>query len=280
MSSREGSHAALSARYRFDPRTAQLIETANPVVQHRLDYFESGNVKTQEWVASAGSYRTSTSSSLNGLLTGFVDVNNLQTTYDYDSAARPVQIEQGPVSAHYTYGPRGDLLTLSVRDSASRRSQTTRLVHDEFGREIKRSSLLSDGSELVIEQVFGADDKLRQRSLTHGDSTRADSPTTIARGWCAMTARARRGRSTPGASASTPIYLAVGIETILLNDPTTPAMVIGFLGRTTRACRPDSRAARNAARIFVDDGHRLRHQRVVTVEKAALAPTGSPWLRK
>lgn len=175
INSREGSHAALSARYRFDPRTAQLIETANPVVQHRVDYFASGNVKTQEWVASAGSYRTSNTCSLNGLLTRFVDVNNLETTYDYDRAARPVRVEQGPVSAHYTYGPRGDLLALSVRDSASQRSQTTRLVHDDFGREIKRSSLLSDGSELLIEQVFGADDKLRQRSLTHDGSTRTET---------------------------------------------------------------------------------------------------------
>ncbi|MCP2064827.1 UNVERIFIED_ORG: RHS repeat-associated protein [Pseudomonas reinekei] len=174
VTARMGSHAQ-SARYRFDPLTGQLVETSSPAIQRRVEYGPSGKEKSQEWISSEGRFSTVTARSLNGLPISFTDVNDVETTYVYDAAARPVEIRQGPVLAKYAYGAQGQLLTLSVEDTASKRSLMTTLTHDEFGREIKRVSQFGDGSRLEILQVFGADDKLQQRSLLSGTQSRRET---------------------------------------------------------------------------------------------------------
>lgn len=174
VTARMGGHAE-SARYRFDPLTGQLVETSSPAIQRRFEYSGSGKEKSREWISSEGRFGTATTHSLNGLPISFTDVNDVETTYLHDAAARPVEIRQGPVLAKYAYGPQGQLLTLSVEDTASKRSLTTTLVHDEFGREVRRISQFGDGSRLEILQVFGADDKLQQRSLVSGAQSRTEA---------------------------------------------------------------------------------------------------------
>ncbi|MBV7546959.1 type IV secretion protein Rhs [Pseudomonas sp. PDM26] len=174
VTERMGSHAR-SARYRFDPLTGQLVETSSPAIQRRVEYARSGKEKSQKWISGEGRFGTATSRSLNGLPISFTDVNDVETTYTYDAAARPLEIQQKPVLAKYTYGAQGQLLTLSVEDTASKRSLTTTLIHDEFGREIQRISQFGDGSRLEILQVFGADDKLQQRTLVSGVQSRTEN---------------------------------------------------------------------------------------------------------
>lgn len=174
VTARMGSHAQ-SARYRFDPLTGQLVETSSPAIQRRVEYGRSGKEKSQEWISSEGRFNTVTTRSLNGLPISFTDVNDVETTYVYDAAARPVEVQQGPVLAKYAYGAQGQLLTLSVEDTTSKRSLMTTLIHDEFGREIQRISQFGDGSRLEILQVFGTDDKLQQRSLVSGAQSRTET---------------------------------------------------------------------------------------------------------
>ena len=166
---------ALSATYRFDPGTAQPVQISSPVVQRRLEYTRSGKLQSQVWASSGGSFSTVTSRSLNGLLTGFTDVNGITSTYVYDNAARPVEIHQGPVVTTYTYGDQGDLLSLSLNDTISKRSLTTTLTHDEFGREVRRISEFGDGTRLEIHQAFSAGDKLQQRTLISGEASRTET---------------------------------------------------------------------------------------------------------
>lgn len=174
VTAREGRHGQ-SARYRFDPLTAQLIESSSPAIQRRVEYARSGQETSQQWISSEGRFSTATTRSLNGLPMRFTDVNQVQTAYVYDAAARPLEVRQGPVLAKYAYGTQGELLTLRVEDTASKRSLTTTLTHDEFGREIRRVSAFGDGARLEILQVFGADDKLQQRSMTSGGQSRTET---------------------------------------------------------------------------------------------------------
>lgn len=171
---RTGSHDQ-SARYRFDQATAQLLEASSSSVQRLVEYTRSGKLQRQTWASSAGNFSTATTRSLNGLVTRFTDVNGVTTSYVYDSATRPVEIRQGPVVASYQYGTAGELISLIINDTASTRSLTTTLTHDEFGREIQRASAFSSGKRLEIHQVFGADDKLQQRSLVAADASRTET---------------------------------------------------------------------------------------------------------
>lgn len=174
VTAREGAHAQ-SARFRFDPLTAQIVEATSPVIQRRVEYAPSGQMKSETWRSSDSRFSNVTDRSLKGLPTRFTDVNNVTTTYTYDAAARPVLIQQGSVVAKYTYDPQGQVLTLALEDTASQRSVKTTLTHDPFGREIRRISEFGSGARLEILQTFGADDKLQQRSLTCGAATRSET---------------------------------------------------------------------------------------------------------
>lgn len=181
VTARVGGHGQ-SARFRFDPVTTQLTETASPAIQHRVEYANSGKVTAESWVASDNQFNTATTRSLMGLPVTFTDVNGVVTRYEHDAAARPVHIQQGTVSAKFNYGPQGRLLTLTVEDAVSRRSLTTNLTHDAFGREIKRVSEFGDGTRLEIDQAFGADDKLQKRSIRTGAASRTETFAYDARG--------------------------------------------------------------------------------------------------
>ncbi|WP_262168958.1 RHS repeat domain-containing protein [Pseudomonas sp. 14P_8.1_Bac3] len=182
VTARTGGGHAQSARFRFDPLTARLEETSSPAIQRRVEYARSGKVTSERWVSSEGSFSTAISRSLQGLPVRFTDVNGMLTRYEHDAAARPVHIQQGAVSAKFSYGSQGQLHTFSVEDTHSRRSLTTTLTHDAFGREIKRVSEFGDGARLEIRQAFGADDKLQKRSTVSGNASRTETFTYDSRG--------------------------------------------------------------------------------------------------
>src|SRR3546814_8751605 len=52
VTERSGSQASVLTRHRFDPHTGLLQESANSLVQRRLEYFASGRLSRESWVTA------------------------------------------------------------------------------------------------------------------------------------------------------------------------------------------------------------------------------------
>ncbi|WP_434579435.1 RHS repeat-associated core domain-containing protein [Pseudomonas sp. Z5-35] len=173
VTSRSGSQAPVATKHRFDPHTGLLQESANSLVQRRMEYCPSGRLSRESWVTALDRFESEQTYSLMGKPICHTDVNGTARTCRYDGAGRPSQITQGPVAGSaqecvtvtYLYDAQEQVKSITVNDPRSGRSMVTDLVYDEFGREILRRSS-SQGTDVVeVIQSFGPGDKLSQRTL-------------------------------------------------------------------------------------------------------------------
>lgn len=181
--SRSGSQAPVAARHRFDPRTGLLQESANALVQRRVEYWPSGRLSQESWVTALDRFESGQTYSLMGKPILHTDVNGTVRACLYDRTGRLTSVTQGPadipaqerITATYTYDAQEQVKCMTVTDPRSGLTMVTDLVHDEFGREILRRSS-SQGNDVVeIAQSFGPGDKLSQRTLTSSGVLRVET---------------------------------------------------------------------------------------------------------
>lgn len=169
VTERAGSQAPVSTRHRFDPRTGLLQESANALVQRRMEYSASGRLKQEKWVTALDRFESSQTHSLMGKPICHTDVNGADRTCLYDETGRLSGITQGRVCVAYSYNAQEQLSCITVTDAQSGLSMVTDLVYDEFGREVLRRSSSQEKDVLELAQSFGPGDKLSQRTLKVGN---------------------------------------------------------------------------------------------------------------
>lgn len=182
VTSRSGSQASVATRHRFDPRTGLLQESANSLVQRRMEYAPSGRLSRESWVTALDRFESRQTYSLMGKPMCHTDVNGTVRTCVYDRAGRLTGITQGPVAiparerttATYSYDAQEQVKRIRVTDPRTGLSMVTDLVHDEFGREVLRRS--TQGRDIVeLTQAFGPGDRLSQRTLRSNGVLRVET---------------------------------------------------------------------------------------------------------
>ncbi|WLH13027.1 type IV secretion protein Rhs [Pseudomonas hefeiensis] len=165
VTERSGSQASVLTRHRFDPNTGLLQESANSLVQRRLEYFASGRLSRESWVTALDRFDSLQTYSLMGKPIGHTDVNGTNRTCLYDETGRLSGITQGPIAVTYSYDSQGQVSCIAVTDSQTGISMVTDLAYDEFGREILRRSGSQGNDAIEVAQSFGPGDKLSRRTL-------------------------------------------------------------------------------------------------------------------
>ncbi|WP_025211239.1 RHS repeat domain-containing protein [Pseudomonas brassicacearum] len=182
VTSRSGSQASVAASHRFDSRTGLLQESANALVQRRMEYGPSGRLSRESWVTALDRFESGQTYSLLGKPIGYTDVSGTVRTCVYDQTGRLTGITQGPsaipaqerITATYSYDAQEQVKRITVTDPRSGHSMVTDLDYDEFGREILRRS--SQGNDVVeVSQSFGPGDRLSQRTLKANGAVRVET---------------------------------------------------------------------------------------------------------
>ncbi|KAE8353323.1 hypothetical protein BDV28DRAFT_148202 [Aspergillus coremiiformis] len=134
--------------FQYDTRTADVLQAANSFSRQDLTYFPSGLLSRESTQISNTPVLSATATySMAGKLQRYTDVHGEQREIDYDAFGRPQQLVQGKVRVTFRYDQSDRLSWSIVEDEAKNSSLATRLEHDEFGREIKRT-VLQDGTTL------------------------------------------------------------------------------------------------------------------------------------
>lgn len=173
ITGRSGSEAPVATTHRFDPHSGLLQESANSLVQRRMEYGPSGRLSRESWVTALDRFDSEQTYSLMGKPIRHTDVNGMTRTCRYDRAGRPSQITQGPVSgspqecitATYLYDAQEQVKSIAVNDPRTGLSMVTDLRYDDFGREVYRRSSSGVRDIVEMEQSFGPGDKLSRRTL-------------------------------------------------------------------------------------------------------------------
>ena len=183
VTSRSGSEAPVATKHRFDPHTGLLQESANSLVQRRMEYCPSGRLSRESWVTALDRFESKQTYSLMGKPICHTDVNGTARTCLYDRTGRLSGIAQGPaagsaqecITVTYLYDAQEQVKCITINDPRSGRSMVTDLVYDDFGREILRRSS-SQGTDVVeVVQSFGPGDKLSQRTLKSNGVRRVET---------------------------------------------------------------------------------------------------------
>jgi YD repeat-containing protein len=164
----------LNARFRYDSTHAKLLQASCPANQQRRDYFPSGQLKGDQFNEGPTRLNTLQRNSLNGLPLEYVNAAGLKQVTRYDPLCRIAQVEQGSVTASYTYDAQGRVSKIETADRQSKRTLVTQLEYDDFGREVRRVLTVDARQPEALAQVFNESDKLIRRVLTRGTTVLRD----------------------------------------------------------------------------------------------------------
>lgn len=158
------------ATYQYDAVHAQLLAATVADASHKqsFEYFPSGRLKREVWGDESAQQAASHEYSLSGMPLSYTDVFGAQQITRYDAFNRVAQVRQGAVDAEFEYDTFGRTAAIKTSDTESGLYLITRMVYDEFSREIRREFETAEGDIQVLTQRFNSGDKLVQRVLTAG----------------------------------------------------------------------------------------------------------------
>lgn len=159
----------LSASWRYDSHHARLLQASTPANQQQQTYFPSGKVQSQQMGEGTARFNAAHHYSLKGLSLQYTDAAGVEQLMQYDAICRLVQVEQGLITASYTYDAQGRVGQIDTIDAQSRKTLTTRIEYDDFGRENHRWLSVDGGTPEKLAQQFNANDQLTQRTLKRGE---------------------------------------------------------------------------------------------------------------
>ncbi len=164
----------LSASYQYNNRHAKLLLASSPGNQHQRHYSPSGQFNGDQLGEGQTRLGTAQRNSLNGLPMQYTDVSGVVQSTRYDTLCRIAQVQQGGVQAHYSYDALGRVSKIETVDTQSKRTLTTQLEYDDFGREVKRVLRVDLNPAEELSQRFDSTDKLVQRTLKRGATVLRD----------------------------------------------------------------------------------------------------------
>lgn len=158
----------LAASFRYDSLHAKLLQASSASNQHQRHYSPSGQLKGDQLGEGQGMFDTAQRSSLNGLPLQYTNSSGVVQFTRYDALCRIAQVQQGSVKADYSYDGLGRVSKIETVDTQSKRTLTTQLEYDDFGREVKRVLRVDLNPAEELSQRFDGSDKLIQRTLQRG----------------------------------------------------------------------------------------------------------------
>ncbi|KAL7911629.1 hypothetical protein GGI35DRAFT_468131 [Trichoderma velutinum] len=141
--------------YEYDPKSGIPRVLKGAYSTQVLKHFPSGFLEMENIKLNrGGTFSTTYKYSMAGKLQDYTDVNGQRHVVEYDSFGRMKQLIQGMLKVSYSYDGAGRLSETQVHDEG-RSSITTRLVYDEFGREVERTVLQATKTLYRLMQSYG-----------------------------------------------------------------------------------------------------------------------------
>ncbi|KAL9477371.1 hypothetical protein ACSS6W_007212 [Trichoderma asperelloides] len=155
--------------YEYDPKSGIPRVLRSSYSTQELKHFPSGLLKTETIsLNQGGTFSAMYKYSMGGKLEAYTDVNGQDHAAEYDSSGRMKQFTQGTLKVSFTYDGANRVSETQVQDQG-RASITTRLVYDDFGREIERTVLQETKTLYRLTQSYGKTSLLGARHLENGD---------------------------------------------------------------------------------------------------------------
>ncbi|MBM3108960.1 hypothetical protein IIE18_27985, partial [Pseudomonas sp. V1] len=133
--------------FTYDQRLALTASASGPLGTQQMSYTASGKPASDTWSVDGRDHSTTWRHSLGGLLLGFVDANDADHVYHYDTLGRLENVVVGKVTTHIGHDEFSRPEVLTTTDSASGNQLVQTLTYDSLGREHTRSYASRIGGE-------------------------------------------------------------------------------------------------------------------------------------
>lgn len=135
-----------------------------------ISWWPSGRIKEEQFNLPDGTARVASYDwTLLGMPLRNTDVTNTVQTVTYDNYGRPWILDDPQLTITLGYDAAGRLVSQSVAAKTGESGLLITLTLDNFGREIQRDFLTSDGISLTLQQKYWKNNQLNNRTLTQED---------------------------------------------------------------------------------------------------------------
>lgn len=163
--------------YDYDHTHGQVVYTARDGLEKSLEYFRSGQLKTETWKNGTGEERmASYAYSLAGRAQSYTNVFDVKQIITYDALDRPEKLQHEGIVAELKRDDFGRVISIKAWEGLH--SMTTGIEYDDFGREKLRSfdavAIGGDSLSQTLTMKYNKGEQLEQRTLAQGTTTVRD----------------------------------------------------------------------------------------------------------
>ncbi|WP_460418485.1 RHS repeat domain-containing protein [Pseudomonas sp. microsymbiont 2] len=154
-------HTEFTATFTYNSKNARL-ETFDTGDQSCVrEHYSTGHLRKETRQQGGGSYVVEFVYSHRGLLLEYQDVQGNVQYHEYDPQGRLCKTYLNELVTHFQYDTLGRLCSFSTANGSA--SLTTSLKHDDFDREIQRTFIMGDITQVLLQDYNDVDAMISRR---------------------------------------------------------------------------------------------------------------------
>lgn len=158
----------ITQTFSYDPLTGDLLQATEGENINTQIWSPGGLLKTEAFDRNDNTVQASYTQTLSGGLVTYTDISSQQTTCQRNALGMVTGISDGTLNVTLDYDALSRLQTQSITDSATGNTLTTILTRDDFNRELTRTVTDSNGTEVLVTQIWLQNGLLDTRTTSQG----------------------------------------------------------------------------------------------------------------